>query len=78
MERIIFNELEREIAEGYLKGSIDPSNMPEHLLEAASGLVDKAEALMDELDAYDEMGDDLWGWYFTKYFAQEGVDVANW
>ena len=36
-------------------------------------VIDKAEKLMHELDAYDESGDDLLYWYYTKYKEQNGI-----
>jgi hypothetical protein len=34
------------------------------------GVVDRAEALMEELNAYDELDDNLVRWYYDKYKQQ--------
>ena len=39
--------------------------------EVLGGVIDKADALMEELDAYDELEGDLIEWYWNKYQAQE-------
>lgn len=40
-----------------------------------TGVIDKAEALMDELDAYDDLDNYMEGglvaWFYDKYKAQE-------
>ena len=41
--------------------------IPNLLIEQQAG---KPEALLDELDAYDEMGDDLIKWFYGKYKSQ--------
>lgn len=35
------------------------------------GVIDKADLLMEELDAYDELDGDLIQWYYDKYKAQK-------
>lgn len=39
--------------------------------ELIMGVTDKAIALADELDAYDEVGENLIQWYYDKYQEQE-------
>lgn len=36
-------------------------------------VIDKADKLMEELDAYDELGDDLLYWFYEKYKEQNGI-----
>ena len=38
-----------------------------------SSVIDKAEKLMKELDAYEESGDNLLYWFYEKYKAQNGI-----
>jgi len=38
-----------------------------------SSVIDKAEKLMKELDAYEESGNDLLYWFYEKYKAQNGI-----
>ena len=36
-------------------------------------VIDKAEKLMEELDAYDELDGDLLYWFYEKYKEQNGI-----
>lgn len=38
--------------------------------ELMMGVIDKADKLMEELDAYDELDGDLMAWYLAKYENQ--------
>ena len=39
------------------------------------GVTDKALALADELNAYDDVGEDLIQWYYDKYLEQENANA---
>ena len=43
----------------------------EETQEILGGVIDKAEALMIEQEAFNEVGSDLIAWYWNKYQAQE-------
>lgn len=43
----------------------------EEEMKALCNVIDKAEALMHELKAYEESGDDMMAWFLEKYEAQE-------
>ena len=40
-------------------------------ITAASSVIKKAENLMEELDAYDELGNSLVKWFLVKYNEQQ-------
>jgi hypothetical protein len=42
----------------------------EEEIKAACSVIEKAENLMHELDAYDEIGNSLAKWFLTKYNEQ--------
>ena len=69
--KIELSALELEMLERDLRGEFFPPEQTEEENKAYAGVIDKAEALMDELDAYDELGNSLMQWYYDKYKAQE-------
>lgn len=71
MDAIILTQKEIEVIELQLAEKIDISTATEDQKVVLMGVIDKAEALMDELDAYDELDDDLIAWYYNKYKAQQ-------
>lgn len=77
MAKIELSEKEIALANAYMSHEIDPFNMPEEYVETAVTFADKATALVEELDAYEEMGDDLWAWFINKYRTQEAAEVAE-
>lgn len=70
MEKIELSELEIKVIEKQLSGEYDPFNASEEEMNALNGAIKKAEDLLDELDAYDEVGDDLIQWFYDKYKEQ--------
>lgn len=70
MEQIELTPKEIEVIELQLEEKIDISTATEEQKVVLMGVIDKAEALMSELDAYDELEDDLIRWYYDKYKAQ--------
>ena len=56
-----------------LNGEIEVWSATEEQQKHLTSVIDKAESLLDELDAYDEMGDDMILWFWNKYKAQEGI-----
>ena len=57
--------------EKQLKGELNAFFMEEREREVIDKVIDDATALMAELDAYDESGNDLIEWYYNKYKAQQ-------
>ena len=72
MEKIVLTQEEIECIEKQLDGRISFDHATDREKEVVMGVIDKARDLMDELNAYDELGDDLIKWFYEKYKAQEG------
>lgn len=70
MKKIILSEKEIELIKAQLDGKIEVWAEDE-VQQVLGGVIDKAEALMIEQDAFDEVGDDLIKWYWDKYQAQQ-------
>lgn len=72
MAKIELTEKEIEVVELFLAEKIDIETVAtDEQKELLMGVTDRAEALMEELDAYDELDDNLIKWYYDKYKAQE-------
>ena len=71
MKKIELSEKEIEVIRQQLAGEFDRVFAPEEDKAALMSVIDKADALMEELDAYDELGDDLILWFWNKYQEQE-------
>ena len=56
--------------EQQLNGEIEVWSATDEQQEILTKVTNDAEALMDELDAYDELDGDLIQWYYDKYKAQ--------
>ena len=70
-KKIILTDEEKAVIEKQLKGELNAFFMEDREREIIDKVIDDANALMTELDAFDEMGDDLVKWYYDKYNAQE-------
>ena len=70
-KKIILTDEEKAVIEKQLKGELNAFFMEDREREIIDKVIDDANALMTELDAFDEMGDDLVKWYYDKYKAQE-------
>ncbi|MEE1004897.1 MAG: hypothetical protein UH685_06125 [Bacteroidaceae bacterium] len=71
MEKIELTKGEIEIVELFLAEKIDIETVAtDEQKELLMGVVDRAEALMEELNAYDELDDNLVRWYYDKYKQQ--------
>lgn len=70
MKKIILSEKEIELIKAQLKGKVEVW-ADDETQEILGGVIDKAEALMIEEDAFDEIGADLIAWYWKKYQAQQ-------
>lgn len=71
MKKIELTEKEIEVIGQQLAGEFDRVFAPEEDKAALMSVIDKADALMEELDAYDELDDDLILWFWNKYQEQE-------
>lgn len=70
MKKIILSEKEIELINAQLEGKVEVW-ADEETQEILGGVIDKAEALMIEQEAFNEVGSDLIAWYWNKYQAQE-------
>lgn len=70
MTRIELSESEIKVIEKQLDGTFDQFDCTEEEQKAMTSVIDKAYALMEELDAYEESGDDVVAWFYEKYKTQ--------
>ena len=70
MDKIILTEKELEVIKKQLDGKIEVYDATDEEQAILMGVVDKAEELLDKLDAYDELKGDLIKWFFDKYQNQ--------
>lgn len=68
--KINLTEEERNVIEKYLNRDLNTFFMEDREREVIDKVIDDANDLIDELDAYDELDDDLIRWYYDKYKAQ--------
>ncbi len=74
MEKIVLTEKEIEVIDLFLAEKVDIETVAtDEQKELLMGVTDRAEALMEELDAYDELDDNLIKWYYDKYKAQQSA-----
>ena len=72
-KKIILTNEEKAVIEKQLKGELNAFFMEDREREIIDKVIDDANALMTELDAFDEIGDDLVKWYYDKYKAQQAA-----
>lgn len=71
MKAIVLLADEIKVIDQQLKGEIEVWSEEQQCL--LTGVIDKANNLLDELDAYDELeneGGDLIAWFYRKYQEQ--------
>lgn len=73
MNKIELSQDEISVIKQQLNGEIEVWSATDEQQKLLTGVIEKAEALMDELDAYDDDFDDLVLWYWNKYKEQEGI-----
>lgn len=73
MKKIELSADEIKTIKQQLNGEIEVWSATEEQQKHLTSVIDKAESLLDELDAYDEMGDDMILWFWNKYKTQEGI-----
>lgn len=75
MKKIELSADEIKVIKQQLNGEIEVWNATDEQQKLLTGVIDKAEALMDELDAYDDLDNYMAGglvaWFYDKYKAQE-------
>lgn len=73
MGKIEITQEQMEVINDYLEGKIGMFTATEHQMKVMSGIIESATALLEELDAYDELDDDsdTIKWYLAKYEAQK-------
>ena len=71
MAKIELTKEEIEVIELQLALKVDIDTVTEEQKKLLMGIIDRAEALMFELNAVEESGDDLIAWYYNKYKEQE-------
>lgn len=68
---------EIKVIKQQLNGEIEVWNADDYQQKHLTSVIDKANALLEELDAYDEMIDEKGGdtilWFWDKYKAQESI-----
>ena len=69
--RIELTPLELAMLKRDLDGEFFPPEQTDEENKALANVIEKADNLMEELDAYDELGDSLMQWFYDKYQAQE-------
>ena len=67
MEKIELTPLELAMLERNLRGEFFPPEQTDEENKAFANVI----ALMEKLDAYDELGNSLMEWFYHKYKAQE-------
>lgn len=70
-KRIELTPLELAMLKRDLAGEFFPPEQTDEENKALANVIEKADNLMEELDAYDELGDSLMQWFYDKYQAQE-------
>ena len=68
--KIQLSQEELTVIEKQLNGGVGFEFEEENDKVTMMGVLDKAEALLDELQAYDDIDGDLIAWYYNKYKEQ--------
>jgi len=71
MNKIVLNAKQMAVVQKYVDGSYSPFFSSTEDQEAMNQVLDMANELEEELDAYDESGDDLVKWFWKQYQKQE-------
>lgn len=73
MKSTVLSADEVKVIEQQLKGKIEVWSATEEQQRLLTGVIDKANNLLDELDAYEELeneGGDLIAWFYRKHQEQ--------
>ncbi len=71
MSKIVLDVRQKAVIQKYVDGSYSPFFSNENEQEAMNQVLDMANELEEELDAYDESGDDMLKWFWEQYQKQE-------
>ena len=69
-KQIVLTDEEKDVIEKQLNKQLNPFFMEDRERELIDKITEDAHALMKELDAYDELDEDLIAWYYDKYKDQ--------
>lgn len=70
-KKIELTDPQKEVLQKHLEGEFSPFMASEEEKRSMQEVIEKAETLMDELIAYDEIGSDLMQWFWDKFQEQE-------
>ena len=70
-QRIELTPLELAMLQRHLDGNFWPPQQTDEENKAFANVIDKADKLMEELDAYDELDSSLMKWFYNKYQMQD-------
>lgn len=70
-KRIELTELELRMLKANVNGEFFPPEATKEECVAMRSVITKADDLMEELDAYDELDSNLMLWFLNKYNEQE-------
>lgn len=73
MSKIELTEHEIKVIRQYFDGEIEVHSATAEQQKHMMSVISKAEALMHELKAYEESGNDMIRWFWGKY-QQQGAD----
>lgn len=65
--KIELTEVELKVLKQQIEGEFSILDATDEERAAMGQVIKKADELMEELDAYDELGDSLMEWYLAKY-----------
>lgn len=68
--KIELSQRELEVIEAHLKGGVGYEPETEEEKQVMMTVIDKADAYMRALDAWDELGNSLIEWFYNKYKEQ--------
>ena len=71
MKKIELTEIEFRMLKVNVEREFYPLTATEEEAKAMNSVIKKAEELMEELDAYDELDESLMEWFLDKYNKQE-------
>jgi len=70
IEKIELSDKEKEVIKQQINGEITHFSATPEQQKALTGVINKAEKLLEDLDGYDEMGSDMIKWFWNKYQEQ--------
>ena len=71
MKQIILTDAQKAVIEKQINGEFNPFSTSTEENDALKQVVQDAEDLMKELNAYDELEESLVAWYYNKYKEQQ-------